>query len=491
MEFNKRQSEEIIEALLKHNGHPHSRGVNGSVKFRMLDEKIHEASTAHPFDVESKLGFRIHDLPNDATKLGGVSIVKDNRKLTSIIKKTLLDTDLSGLPDRAVAERIVHELIGSGMSYNGHDDLSMKFEKLLSVDLGVHFIVNQIQLSGSDMYWEEHYSRAPKINENDPSIEMKGGVKYVKNGSDVLDIAKQFFNKPDSSFDSFMMDFHKHMAYSNISLSIHEQSGVPSDVPIDVENILKDGFSLSKRTGNLSHLFDRVSQLKLKYTPLDAAKRSDPQVKLDAIKEILALDTPEQKQDSAKQVIDSEAESAFELVEKMSVREEIWKWQSAVSDVKNDPDVSVLPDKLSQAWLKIFPNGLPSLNDLNVRNMRSQLSRVEKVFGNLVDRTAENKMNIAGGTLLGVYPRKDPSHEIVKSIFNDMKIKFDRGSSPEKLIIANAVSDLMSPERAEEIKQSVANGGTKASLLGELLGKSKSEFPEHKEDIAQVARRKI
>jgi hypothetical protein len=441
-ELSKNQHIELIRALAEHAGGdfkvlsnkipamkvPQS---NEWVKFTVPDIEGHMPLNA--FAASKKLDVKIIDLPSEKDRLGGAAIVKDYTKATDVIKKVMNEYRMDVLEAEQLAKKVLSALSDSNVS-----TLPKRSESVLSRTLSerrsAETLISRLEISGVNLMWPEHHVLRGQNTLNSDFITVDNHVSIMSDKSwftDALALAaKEHYQRPDM----FILEAHIAAYQRNVGISLFSQDVDIADVSSDVMAFLKDTLGAYRDKGRV--VFEQTPDLLyFPYKEIGSKERTlSPLDKLSELRELLGV--PKKESFVQRTAI---PQSTVEMAEKISIRSQLFSWRGIINHIleKN----SDLPAKeINGKWTELVNHGA-NFTD-TIEDLRETLSRVDNIYGPMLDRSMEMfKKDL--GNIISKVKGESELMPLYQSLTNHLKQTLSAASTPTEKYVAIAELSIM------------------------------------------------
>jgi hypothetical protein len=388
-ELSRNQHLELIRALAEHAGGdfkvlsnripamkvPHS---NEWVKFTVPGVEGHIPLNA--FAASKKLGVKISDLPSEKDRLGGAAIVKDYSRGAHVIEDVINEYRMDGLETEQLAQKVLCALSDSNVS-----SLPQRTTGILSRALAerkmADNLISRLEIGAVNLMWPEHHVLRAQNTLSSDFMTIDNHISIISDKSWFTDAlvlaAKEHYQRPDM----FVLEIHVAAYQRNVGISLFSQDVDIADVSSDVVTFLKDTLEVYRDKGR--EIFEQApDMLCFPYKEIGSKERvTSP---LDKLSELRGLLGGAKKELVAQRT--TIPQSTIGIAEKISIRSQLFSWRGAINHML-EKTPSLPAKEINDKWAGLVSHGA-NFTD-TVENLRDTLSRVDNIYGPMLDRSMD------------------------------------------------------------------------------------------------------
>lgn len=430
IELSRAQHLDVIKAL--------SESVDGS--FRLLNNEIpayknregkwvemHENADVNAYKVAKDLGLKISKLPLDVDNLGGIALIKDFKKMSQVITSAQVQEPDFRFMTAYQQALLVKKALDESGAITPFSDFPSALESIYKHTSHAGSVVLSLKNSPQLVVWKEHHKRLSSTQIPESELDRSTIVPTVKNKkileSALILAAKNHYQRPEL----FINTVHSELFNRNIALTFANEPGDVNELSPPMKLYLEE--VLKAYSGDTKALFEKVSvPLVLEYRPLNQDLRALGVTDgLRMIRDVLKNGQNKKAAEVGDVTDKVEPPRNNDTLLSMAVRLKVWSWRTVLNSVTNDL-TSEQAEKVNSRWSEVL-NENPLSIGASFEDLKLTLSRVEKIYGPLVERSATTmKSDLYSRVLnhpelneMNLQPVRDALKDIMDKITNTSK----------------------------------------------------------------------
>ncbi len=419
IELSRHQHLDLIKAL--------SESVGG--KLRLLNNtipackaeggnwlKFDSMAKVDAFKAAKHLGLKVTDVSPLFDRLGGAAIVKDNVRFISVFKEQIGQQKEVYLDIEPFAIEIKNALIDDGMAMpsSDFDEVLLRALKQTRIPSDV---AGQLSLAGQKTIWSEHHFRMSLQEPGADALEVGNfGRRTLKDQSIAVkamsSAAEEHYMRPEL----FVLEVKAALHQQNIALSFKGEPASLDSPSAPIDYFLKDVLMSYAKHGE-SAFSSAVEDLDLVYSPVKISNHTIGNKKgVSMLRSALARAKVGGSAEK-RSTMGGLSESKMTLFSNLQLRKSLWSWRGVLNEViSSEPKERA--DAIDLSWREKVDNENISF-DTPVDKIKQVVDKVNKIYGPLVTRHQEARVNKLATKISALTQRAEPVSECLMKLLND------------------------------------------------------------------------